>query len=512
MNNRNTKILTVALMALLVAIPVFVFSSGRAEKASGQSIAQSTTSSPSAVDSQALADATKSLSTIQLSFREVAQKVLPVVVEVDVVEQASSSSQTANPFDWFFNQTPNGGKNTQPRTQTGLGSGIIVQKSGGTYYVLTNNHVVDQTTSISIKLQDQTVFDNVKVVGKDARRDLAIISFTSKENLAVADLGDSSELQVGDLVLAVGNPFGFENTVTMGIISALGRTSPTSDVATNTDYIQTDASINQGNSGGALVNIKGEVIGINTWIAAPTGGSIGLGFAIPINNAKKAISDFINKGKVEYGWLGVQPYDPTVDVFPGVAKDLKVENLKGALVVNVFKGSPAEKAGLLPGDYVTKVNGQDIANTNKLIQIVGDLLADKSYDFELYRNGEKMKISVKLGARPADGDESIGYKYMWPGLSVAHVNDQVRQSAGDTNIPKGVDGIMVGMVYSGAQPGEQTPAAIAGLKSYDMINQINGKDIHTTIDFYKALNDKAKKEITLKITRDGNDVTITLPR
>ncbi len=137
-------------------------------------------------------------------------------------------------------------------------------------------------------------------------RDLALVSFTSKDTLPVADLGDSGQLEVGDLVLAVGNPFGFENTVTMGIVSALGRSGPSrSDVATNTDYIQTDAAINQGNSGGALVNIRGEVIGINTWIAAPTGGSIGLGFAIPINNAKKAIDDFITKGKVEYGFLGV---------------------------------------------------------------------------------------------------------------------------------------------------------------------------------------------------------------
>jgi len=512
MINRNMTIPTIALAALLMALPVFVFSSGRAEKTSGQNIAQSTASTTPAVDSQALAEATKSLSTIQLSFREVAQKVLPVVVEVDVTEQASGNAQTVNPFDWFFGQTPNGGKNTQPRVQTGLGSGILVQKSGSTYYVLTNNHVVDQATTVSVKLQDQTVFDKVKVVGTDSRRDLAVISFTSKDNLPVADLGDSSELQVGDLVLAVGNPFGFENTVTMGIISALGRTSPSNDVATNTDYIQTDAAINQGNSGGALVNIKGEVVGINTWIAAPTGGSIGLGFAIPINNAKKAISDFINKGKVEYGWLGVAPYDPTNDVFPGVAKDLKVDNVKGALVVNVFKGSPAEKAGLLPGDYVTRVNGQDIPNTNKLIQVVGDLLADKTYDFELVRNGDKTKLSVKLAARPADDDESIGYKNMWPGMSVAHVNDQVRTSSGDTDIPKGVDGVMVGIVTAGNQQGQQTPAAIAGLKPYDMINQVNGKDIHNVMDFYKALNDKTKKDITIKVTRDGDDVTITLPR
>jgi serine protease Do len=208
----------------------------------------------------------------------------------------------------------------------------------------------------------------------------------------------------------------------------------------------------------------------------------------------------------------VGPYDLSADVFPGVAKDLKVDGMKGAFVANVFKGSPAEKAGLLPGDFVTKVNGQDITNTNKLIQVVGDLLADKNYDFELVRNGEKMKMTVKLGIRPADDDDAIAYKNMWPGLTIGHVNDQVRQSSGDTSIPKGVDGIMVGYISAGSQAGQQTPAAIAGLKSYDMITQVNGKDVKTATDFYKALNDKTKKDITLKVNRDGTVITITLSR
>jgi len=175
-----------------------------------------------------------------------------------------------------------------------------------------------------------------------------VVSFDSREPIPLADLGDSNELQVGDIVLAVGNPLGFENTLTMGIVSALGRRGPSGQVAPNTDYIQTDAAINQGNSGGALVNVKGEVVGINTWIAAPTGGNVGLGFAIPVNNAKKAIEDFIAKGKVEYGWLGVMPddilaSDPSTDSYPGVARDLGVSGIKGALVINVYRNSPAER-------------------------------------------------------------------------------------------------------------------------------------------------------------------------
>jgi serine protease Do len=510
MRHRHMIISAIAAISILVAVPVLTFSSGRAEKTTGPGSSQGAGSSGQAVNPQALAEATKNLATIQYSFREVAKKVLPVVVEVDVTEQAGNQ-QTVNPFDWFFNQQP-GNKGGQPRIQQGLGSGIIVKRSGDTYYVLTNNHVVGSASTITVKLQDQTVFSKVKLVGKDTRRDLAVVSFTSSTELTVADLGDSGELQVGDLVLAVGNPFGFENTVTMGIVSAVGRSSPSTDVATNTDYIQTDAAINQGNSGGALVNIKGEVVGINTWIAAPNGGSIGLGFAVPINNAKKAINDFINKGKVEYGWLGVQISDPNADTYPGVAKDLRVDAAKGAMLLNVYRGQPSEKAGLMPGDFITRVNGQDIANANKLTQVVGDLLAERPYDFELIRNGERVKLTIRLAVRPDEGSDALSYKNLWPGLTVVHVNDQVRQSSGDTSIPRGVDGVMIGYVAAGSTPDDQSPAAVAGFRPYDVINQINGRDVHTVMDFYKDLNDKSKRDVTFKITRQGTDVTIGITR
>jgi len=510
MRPRHTTAIAIAAISILVAVPVLTFSAGRPEKTSGQGSSQGAASSGQAGNSQALAEATKNLATIQYSFREVAKKVLPVVVEVDVTEQAGNQ-QTVNPFDWFFNQQP-GNKGGQPRIQQGLGSGIIVKRSADTYYILTNNHVVGTASTITVKLQDQTVFSKVKVVGKDTRRDLAVVSFTSSAELPVADLGDSNELQVGDLVLAVGNPFGFENTVTMGIVSAVGRSSPSTDVATNTDYIQTDAAINQGNSGGALVNIKGEVVGINTWIAAPTGGSIGLGFAVPINNAKKAINDFINKGKVEYGWLGVQIADPNVDTYPGVAKDLRVDAAKGAMLLNVYRGQPSEKAGLLPGDFITRVNALDIANASKLTQVVGDLLADRPYDFELIRNGERVKLTIRLAVRPDEGSDALSYKNLWPGLTVVHVNDQVRQQSGDTSIPRGVDGVMIGYVAAGSTPDDQSPAAIGGFRPYDVITQINGRDVRTVMDFYKALNDKSKKDVTFKITRQGTDVTIGLTR
>ena len=458
--------------------------------------------------SLSLTEAARSLEAIQYSFREVAKKVLPVVVQIDVTEVVKQPSQrTQTPFDWFFNQPPGEGGAPREFRRGGLGSGIIVRKAGDTYYVLTNNHVVESATDISVKLSDQRAF-KAKVVGKDDRKDLAVVSFTTKEALPVAELGDSNTLEVGDLVLAVGNPFGFENTVTMGIVSALGRRGPQGQsVSPSTDYIQTDASINQGNSGGALVNIRGEVIGINTWIAAPTGGNVGLGFAIPINNAKKAIDDFISKGKVEYGWLGVLPDDVQAngdtDTYPGVAKDMRIENIKGALVIDVFRNSPADKAGLLPGDYITRVNGHDIKNRDDLILVVGNLPAGRSYDFDIVRYGERQKLSIRLTVRD-DKSEASSYKNMWPGVSVLRITDEIRKEA---DIAKGLNGVVIGLV---ADP--ETPAGVAGLRPGDVVISINGRAVNTVLDFYKALNDKSRREVSFKVNRKGTEVTVTVGR
>ena len=512
MRKRNARLVCLA-TGVLVCAAGLAFGSGKAEAVSGQGASQTgtLTSSP---NPQALAEATKNLETIQYSFREVAKKVLPVVVEIDVTEVVKQNAPMQSPFDWFFNQPPGGGRGEDRQfRRSGLGSGILVKKGGGSYYVLTNNHVVEQATNISVKLADQRVF-KAKVVGTDPRRDLAVVSFDSRDALAVADLGDSNQLQVGDIVLAVGNPLGFENTITMGIVSALGRRGPSGQVAPNTDYIQTDAAINQGNSGGALVNVKGEVVGINTWIAAPTGGSVGLGFAIPVNNAKKAIDDFISKGKVEYGWLGVMPddiqsSDPANDSYPGVARDLNVTGVKGALVINVYHNSPAEKGGMLPGDYITRVNGQDIPDRDHLIQAVGDLVAGRPYDFEIVRYGEKIKLPISLGVRPDDASDVTSYKYLWPGVTVVRINDQIRQ---DAALAKGLDGVVVAYLPGSDSADNESPASIAGLRPGDVISQINGRDVHTIMDFYKQLNDTSKKDVTFKISRKGTDVTIGMSR
>jgi len=502
MSRRTGAAAVLAAIAFLVILPL---------SASAQARPAGTTGSLEGATSAArVADAARILEAIQLSFREIAKKVLPVVVKIDVVEVVKQPAGGLSPFRFFFGiPRGNGGTEDNPgemRVQ-GLGSGIIVRRTGNTVYVLTNNHVVESATEVSVKLNDQRTFP-AKVVGKDARRDMALVSFETKEPVTIAELGDSVDLQVGDLVMAVGNPFGFESTLTMGIVSALGRRAPQGQ--TYTDYIQTDASINEGNSGGALVNTRGQVVGINTWIAGPaslmggSAGSVGIGFAIPINNAKRAIDDFITKGKVEYGWLGVQVGDiQDASTYPGFAKDLKVEGLEGAFVLNTYKGSPADRAGLLPGDYVLEADGKDIRNSDHLTQVVGGMVAGRTYQLEIVRYGERQRFSVKIGARD-DRDEVAQYRNLWPGMTVVKITPEIRKEAG---IAAGVEGVVIGYI-----PDTDTPAAIAGFRPGDVITEINGRPVRTMMDFYRGINDRSKRDVAFRINRKNVEVTIGLGR
>jgi Do/DeqQ family serine protease len=446
-------------------------------------------SAPALVSAQASSAATGNvLQSMQSSLRGVTQKILPAVVEINVKEAAPA--RPVSPF----------GGGSQGGQVSALGSGIIVRHTGNRYYVLTNNHVIDGATDVSVRLSDGRTFA-ASVVGKDSLKDLGMVSFTTNDSLPLAALADSDTLQVGDLVIAVGNPLGFESTVTMGIVSALGRHGPASDTASNyTDYIQTDAAINEGNSGGPLVNIDGQVVGINTWIAAPSGGNIGLGFAIPINSAKTDLESFIAKGSVEYGWLGVSITDAQGNAaFADSVKDLKLTGVKGALVLDVYKGSPAYNAGLLPGDYVTAVDQTQVANSSQLTQMVGSLVAGRTYQFSVMRYGAPVTFSVKIAVRSQDVASLAGN--LWPGMTVVDINDQVRQQTG---IQQGVQGVVV--VDLSDQNG---PAASAGLQPGDVIGSINGTQVRNVLDFYKALNG-ARGTVTLSVNREGTDGTITL--
>jgi serine protease Do len=406
-----------------------------------------------------------------------------------------------SPFEFFFGPQGNNGNQPQEREfrRSGLGSGVIVKRDGKKVYVLTNEHVVGDAEEIKISLADDRGFD-AKLVGKDDKRDLALVVFETSDTIPVAVLGDSDDLYVGDWVLAIGNPLGFESSVTAGIVSAIGRASmPGAAMASFTDYIQTDAAINQGNSGGALVNMNGEVVGINTWIASPSGGNIGLGFAIPINNAKRVIDDFITSGKVEYGWLGITVGDAS----PQVAEDLGIDDYSGGFVYGVFEKSPADKAGLLPGDFITNIDGINISDSNHVLRIVGNLAPGENVNFRIVRGGVIKNLTVTIKAR--DDEKVIAQRAdrIWPGLSVAAITEDIRDQL---ELPARVGKVIIGMVDEGSK------ADIAGLQSGDIIQVINDEKIDNVSDFYNAINDTSKRKLVFEIYRQGTEIIVGLVR
>ncbi|MEN6490860.1 MAG: PDZ domain-containing protein, partial [Rectinema sp.] len=273
-----------------------------------------------------------------------------------------------------------------------------------------------------------------------------------------------------------------------GIVSALGRSGgPDGNI---NDFIQTDAAINKGNSGGALVNIRGEVVGLNTWIASPTGGSVGLGFAIPINNIKGTIDDFIMHGAVKYGWLGVSLSNITQD--KASAKELGLEGKKGALVGHVFLDGPASKAGILPGDFITAVDGKAVQSTDDLVRTVGDIKAGTTARFDLIRRGISMTISAKVDLR--NNTVAANNANIFPGVTVISLKSD---SVDQTQLPAGVRGALVVDILA------KSPAATMGLRTGDIITKINGKSVNDLKDFYEILNKESGKKLVFTVNRDG---------
>ena len=448
------------------------------------------------------------LESLQNANRMVADKALPVVVSIDVTSTIRfENPRYSSPFDafeFFFrdrNAPPDPNQKQQDkepsyteREQRGAGSGIIVRKDRNTYYVLTNNHVAGDADKIVITLYNGDEY-KAELVGNDSRKDIALVKFESKENIPVAELGDSTQVQPGDIVYAVGNPLGFESTFTSGIVSAVKRKGGPQGSRNFTDYIQTDAPINQGNSGGALVNIYGEVIGINTWIASQSGGSIGIGFAIPVNNVKSAIDSFIKDGKVEYGWLGISIGDPSEEN----QKELSLQHTDGSLVQNVYLNSPADKNGILPGDFITSVDGNSISGTDQLVQIVAGLEPGKSYSFDLLRAGQEKQINVRIAERDEEAKINQNESHLYPGLTVEGITEEIRtrldlsRSAGD---------VIVGYVW------ENSPAGKAGLRPGDIVKEVNRDRIRNVKDFFAALNDSNDNEVLFKINRGGQNILL----
>ncbi|NLM01417.1 MAG: DegQ family serine endoprotease [Treponema sp.] len=430
---------------------------------------------------------------LQSAFRAVSNGVLPSVVELDVIETKTRPANPLESLPFFFFGQPDGfdrgeGKKREYK-QSGLGSGVIVRKSDKTYYLLTNNHVAGSATEISVKLSDGREYEG-KLVGKDERKDIALVSFQTSDDIPVAKLGNSDKVQTGDICFAMGTPLGYNASVTQGIVSATGREG--SGIGNISDFIQTDAAINQGNSGGPLVNIYGEVIGINTWIASQSGGSQGLGFAIPINNVKKSIDDFISQGKVNYGWMGVS----LMEIDEKFQKELGVEKIKGAFVPNIFINSPAAKAGIQSGDYITVLNGKKVKDVDQLVREVGDLTVGEKAEFTLIRNKKEISVTVTIESRE-DAVVNDNSK-LWPGFIVYPLNEDARK---ELEIDKKIKGVVVTNVQA------KSPAAALGLQNAQVITTVNDKSVTNIVEFYDALSLVGKKEIWFDIHKDGHTLS-----
>jgi serine protease Do len=388
-------------------------------------------------------------------------------------------------FKRFFDET-------QRRPVRAAGSGFVLNSNG---FIVTNNHVVENASDIQVKLGDGRELP-AKVVGRDAKTDLALLKVDAT-GLPVIPLGDSTALQVGEPVMAIGNPFGLEQTVTTGIVSATGRVIGSGPYD---NFIQTDASINPGNSGGPLINARGEVIGINTAIFSRGGGSVGIGFAVPSSLAKTVITQLADHGKVERGWLGVSIQPLTKDL----AKNFKRDNTNGALVSSVIEGSPADKAGLKAGDVIVEFNGKKVAKATELPSLVADLTVGRDVPMVVVRDGSEMRLNARIArledetpAKVADAQEKGQL-----GLSVQPITPPVARELG----LKVKEGVLVRDVVEGGR------AAEAGIRPGDVIVEINRQPVRTVEDLKVRVDKQTKNEpIVLLVNRDGQALYLAVP-
>ena len=316
------------------------------------------------------------------SFSTAARKAAPAVVSINTSKEVRHPRSDDPWFQFFFGDQG-------PQAQTGLGSGVIISPDG---YILTNNHVVESADEIEVTLTDSRRA-RATVIGTDPETDLAVLK-VQLDKLPVIVLGDSDKLAVGDQVLAIGNPFGVGQTVTSGIVSALGRTHL--GINTFENFIQTDAAINPGNSGGALVDVNGNLMGINTAIYSRSGGSMGIGFAIPVSTAKQVLEGIVRDGQVTRGWIGVEPNE----LSPELAQTFGVKATEGVIITGVLQGGPAAQAGIRPGDVILKVAGKPTDNVSQLLTAVAALQPGQAASFELQRGDTQIKVSVVPGTRP----------------------------------------------------------------------------------------------------------------
>lgn len=406
------------------------------------------------------------------------EKVTPAVVNISVKGKREVRQRLPDALRFFFG--PNAPhEQVRERPFQGLGSGVIIDAENG--YVVTNNHVIDDATEILVTLKDGREFD-AKVIGTDERSDVALLKIENGKDLTEIELGQSSNLRVGDFVVAIGNPFGLGQTVTSGIVSALGRAGLGIEELEN--FIQTDAAINSGNSGGALVTLDGKLIGINTAILGPNGGNIGIGFAIPSDMMNNLVQQLIEFGEVRRGVLGVRGNDLTHDV----AQALNIPINRGAFVSQVIPGSAAAEAGLKSGDVITEVNGQTIRSFSELGALVGSIGSGQEIELGVIRDGEEMTINVTLGSQ----DTAVTAAAIHPALEGATL-----AVAGDQQ------GIEVTEIE------ERSPAARIGLEKGDVIQGVNRKRVTSIADLRTAIEGR-QGVIALNIKRGDSSLFIVL--
>ena len=438
------------------------------------------------------------------SYADVVKVVSPAVVTIRTEGKAKASPTDFQGDDllrrFFGDQFGQdfGERQTRPRffKQRALGSGVIVSRDG---YILTNYHVVDGANQIRVDLKDGRTLD-AKLVGTDKPSDLALIKINATD-LEALSLGDSDAVQVGDVVLAVGNPLGIGQTVTMGIISAKGRSTSVGD-GSYEDFLQTDAPINHGNSGGALVDTRGELIGINSQILSNSDGNIGIGFAIPSNMARNVMDQLRSKGHVTRAQLGVHVQAITSDM----AKSLGLSSVDGAIVASVDPGSAADRAGLRQGDVIQSFDGQTVHDTNTLRNQVAESQPGASATLKVLRDGSQRTLTAKLdeasGGDHANSGRESGDDQAALGVSVEPLTPELASRVG---APKGVHGVVIDEVSPDGR------AADAGLQSGDVIEQVNRQAIGSVAELRTAVRSGSSRPLLLLINRQGNDIFVTVP-
>lgn len=434
------------------------------------------------------------------SFAPVVKRVAESVVKIEIVTKSRNVPAPQMPFgdDDFFRrffggQQPGNGPDGQGRTlrtprEHGLGSGVVVSKDG---YILTNNHVVEDADTIKVSLNDGREF-TAKVIGRDPKTDIAVVKIDAKD-LPYITIADSDKIEIGDICLAIGNPFGIGQTVTMGIVSAKGRGGLGTDYE---DFIQTDAAINPGNSGGALVDADGRLIGINTAILSRSGGYQGIGFAVPINMAKTVMESLISTGKVVRGYLGVGIQDVT----PLLAHEFKLPEGHGALVSEVVPRSPADKAGLQSGDVIVDFNHKTVSDSRHLKLQVAETRPGSTVPLEVIRDGRPRTITVSVKELPGSEEQANasenekGSSDTLNGVTVADLDSNAR---GQLKLPGNVKGAIVTDV-------DQNSAAYeAGLRQGDVIEEINRSPVNNAEDAVKLTTNVKDKVVLLKIWSSG---------